>query len=91
MEKKENEHKPYQIITRIYQEEDQAKDAFKLLVKSGFAEDHIKITIYNPLNSIRDLQGNENTEYIGDGSRDEYILSLTADSAIQAALAHQLL
>jgi hypothetical protein len=91
MENKENDHIPYQIITRVYQEEDQAKDAFKLLVKSGFAEDNIKIIPNNPLNSVTDLQGNENTEYIGDGSRDEYILRLAAASSIEAALAHQLL
>jgi hypothetical protein len=85
------EHIPYQIITRVYQEEDEAENAFRLLVKSGFAESDIKITPYNPLNSVTDLLGNTNTEYIGDGSRDEYVLSLAANSAIEAALAYQLL
>ncbi|MGY0038934.1 PRC-barrel domain-containing protein [Pedobacter sp. NJ-S-72] len=52
------EHIPYQIITRVYQEEDKAENAFRLLVKSGFAENDIKITPYNPLNSITDVLGN---------------------------------
>jgi hypothetical protein len=86
-----DEHIPFQVITRIYQEEDQAENAFVMLIENGFKENEIKITPYNPLNSVTDLQGNTNTEFIGDGSRDEYILSIAADSAEQAALAHRLL
>lgn len=85
------EHIPFQVITRVYQEESEAENAFKLLIKSGFAESDIKITPYNPLNSVTDLQGNTNTQYLGDGSRDEYILSLAAGSALDAVLAQQLL
>lgn len=85
------EHIPFQVITRVYQEESEAENAFKLLIKSGFAESDIKITPYNPLNSVTDLQGNTNTQYLGDGSRDEYILSLAANSALDAVLAQQLL
>lgn len=85
------EHIPFQIITRVYQEESEAENAFKLLIKSGFAESDIKITAYNPLNSVTDLQGNTNTQYLGDSSRDEYILTLAVNSALNAVLAQQLL
>ena len=54
-------------------------------------ESDIKITPYNPLNRITDVLGNTNTAYPGDGSRDEYILSLVVNSAIETALAYQLL
>lgn len=84
-------HIPFQVITRVYQEEAEAENAFRLLVKRGFAESDIKITPYNPLNSVTDFQGNTNTEYLGDGSRDEFILSLAANSALDAVLAQQLL
>lgn len=82
---------PFQVITKVYQEESEAENAFKLLIKSGFAEIDIKITPYNPLNSVTDLHGNTNTQYLGDGSRDEYILSLATGSALDAVLAQQLL
>lgn len=85
------EHIPFQVITRVYQEEAEAENAFKLLLKRGFSESDIKITPYNPLNSVTDIQGNTNTQFLGDGSRDEYILSLTANSALDAVLAQQLL
>lgn len=86
-----DDHIPFQVITRIYQEENEAESAFVLLVQNGFSEKDIKVTPYNPLNSVTDLQGNTNTEFIGDGSRDEYILSIAAGSADQAALAVKLL
>jgi sporulation protein YlmC with PRC-barrel domain len=86
-----DEHIPFQVITRIYQEENEAENAFVMLMENGFSEKDIKVTPYNPLNSVTDLAGNTNTEFIGDGSRDEYILSIAANSAEQAALAHQLL
>ncbi|HEY0175247.1 MAG TPA: PRC-barrel domain-containing protein, partial [Pedobacter sp.] len=86
-----DDHIPFQVITRIYQEENEAENAFLKLVENGFAEGDIKITPYNPLNSITDLEGNTNTEFIGDGSRDEYILSVAANSAEQALLACKLL
>lgn len=85
------EHIPFQVITRIYQEESEAENAFVLLIENGFSESDIKVTPYNPLNSVTDLAGNTNTEFIGDGSRDEYILSIAAASAQQAELAHRLL
>ncbi|RAJ33435.1 PRC-barrel domain-containing protein [Pedobacter cryoconitis] len=85
------EHIPFQVITRVYQEEAEAENAFKLLLKRGFSESDIKITPYNPLNSVTDIQGNTNTQFLGDGSRDEYILSLAANSALDAVLAQQLL
>ena len=85
------EHIPFQVITRVYQEESEAENAFKLLIKSGFAESDIKITPYNPLNSVTDLQGNTNMQYLGDSSRDEFILSLAANSALDAVLAQHLL
>lgn len=86
-----DEHIPYQVITRIYQEENEAENAFVMLVENGVAERDIKVTPYNPLNSVTDLQGNTNTEFIGDGSRDEYILSIAASSAEQAEMVHHLL
>ncbi len=86
-----DDHTPFQVITRIYQEENEAENAFLKLVENGFAEGDIKVTPYNPLNSVTDLQGNTNTEFIGDGSRDEYILSIAANSAEQASLACKLL
>jgi sporulation protein YlmC with PRC-barrel domain len=85
------EHIPFQVITKIYQEENEAENAFVLLIENGFSENDIKVTPYNPLNSVTDLAGNTNTEFIGDGSRDEYILSIAAETAEQAELAHQLL
>jgi len=84
-------HIPFQIITRIYQEENEAENAFVILIENGFTEKDLKVTPYNPLNSITDLQGNTNTEFIGDGSRDEYILSITANTPEQAQLVNQLL
>jgi len=86
-----NDHLPYQVITRIYQEENEAENALTLLIKSGFLEENIKISQYNPLNSITGPSGDHTADYLGDGSRDEYILSLTAATALEAALAHQLL
>jgi hypothetical protein len=86
-----SDHIPYQIVSRIYQEENEAENAFRLLVENGFAESALKVTPYNPLNSITDLQGNTNTEFIGDGSRDEYILSITAATAEEVTLANQLI
>ena len=85
------DHIPFQVITRIYQEESEAENAFVMLIENGFREKDIKVTPYNPLNSVTDLAGNTNTEFIGDGSRDEYILSIAAESADQAELAHRLL
>jgi len=85
------EHIPFQVITRIYQEENEAENAFVLLIDHGFSEKDIKVTPYNPLNSVTDLAGNTNTEFIGDGSRDEYILSIAAGSVEMAELAHRLL
>ena len=82
---------PFQIITRIYQEENEAENAFAMLLENGFLEKDIKVTPYNPLNSITDMQGNTNTEFIGDGSRDEYILSIAANSNREAKLVYQLL
>lgn len=86
-----SDHIPFQIITRIYQEENEAENAFVVLVENGIDEKDIKVTPYNPLNSVTDLAGNTNTEFIGDGSRDEYILSIAAGSAEQAALIRRLL
>jgi sporulation protein YlmC with PRC-barrel domain len=86
-----DDHIPYQVITRIYQEENEAENAFVLLIDNGFKEKDLKVTPYNPLNSVTDLAGNTNTEFIGDGSRDEYILSVAADTAEQAELAHRIL
>lgn len=85
------DHIPYQIVSRIYQEENEAESAFRLLIENGFAESSLKVTPYNPLNSITDLQGNTNTEFIGDGSRDEYILSITAGTAEEVKLANHLI
>jgi sporulation protein YlmC with PRC-barrel domain len=85
------DHLPYQIISKIYQEENEAENTFRFLLENGFTEDALKVTPYNPLNSITDLQGNANTEFIGDGSRDEYILSITANSAEEAQLANDLI
>ncbi|WP_348619989.1 PRC-barrel domain-containing protein [Pedobacter lusitanus] len=85
------DHIPYQIITKVYQEENKAETAYRLLISNGFTEGDIKITIYNPLNGVTDLLGNKNTDYTGDGSRDEYILSLAANTAAEATLAHLLL
>jgi sporulation protein YlmC with PRC-barrel domain len=85
------DHIPFQVITKIYQEEADAEAAFVLLIHNGFSEKDIKVTPYNPLNSVTDLAGNTNTEFIGDGSRDEYILSVAAGSAEQAELVHRVL
>jgi hypothetical protein len=85
------DHIPFQVITRIYQEESEAENAFVMLIDNGFSEKDIKVTPYNPLNSVTDLAGNTNTEFIGDGSRDEYILSIAAASAEQAELAHRII
>lgn len=85
------DHIPFQVITRIYQEESEAENAFVMLIENGFSEKDVKVTPYNPLNSVTDLAGNTNTEFIGDGSRDEYILSIAAASAEEADLAQQLL
>jgi len=85
------DHIPFQVITKIYQEENEAENAFVMLLENGFSEADLKVTPYNPLNSVTDLAGNTNTEFIGDGSRDEYILSIAAHTAEQAATAHQLL
>lgn len=85
------DHIPFQIITRIYQEENEAENAFSLLMTNGIEESNIKVTPYNPINSVTDLQGNTNTEFIGDGSRDEYILSVAASSEDQARLVYSLL
>jgi len=85
------DHIPYQVISRIYQEENEAENAFRFLLENGFTEDALKVTPYNPLNSVTDLQGNANTEFIGDGSRDEYILSIAANSAEEADLANSLI
>lgn len=81
------DHLPYQVITKVYQEEQEAEAAFVLLLNNGFEEKDIKVTPYNPVNSITDLQGNTNTEFIGDGSRDEYILSIAASTPEQAVRA----
>ena len=86
-----DQHIPFQIVTRIYQEENEAENAFRVLIENGFSESALKVTPYNPLNSVTDLQGNTNTEFIGDGSRDEYILSVAASSSAEAVLAQQLL
>jgi len=85
------EHIPFQVITRVYQEENEAESALSLLIEHGFSEKDIKITLYNPLNSVTDPSGKNNTHYLGDGSRDEYILSIAANSAREADLVHQLL
>ncbi|WP_158798449.1 PRC-barrel domain-containing protein [Pedobacter sp. L105] len=85
------EHIPFQVITRIYQEENEAENAFSMLIENGIEEKSIKVTPYNPLNSVTDLQGNTNTEFIGDGSRDEYILSIAAQSVTEAELIYRLL
>lgn len=87
----EQDHIPFQIVTRIFQEEQDAEQAFSLLLENGIAENALKVTSYNPLNSITDLQGNTNTEFIGDGSRDEYILSVSAASADEVNFIEQLL
>ena len=86
-----NDHIPFQVITRVYQEEAEAENAFVTLVENGIDEKEIKVTPYNPLNSVTDLAGSTNTEFIGDGSRDEYILSIAAGSAEQVALIYRLL
>lgn len=80
------DHIPFQVITKVFQEEDEADQMFKTLLNSGIPETALKITAYNPLNSVTDLQGRTNTEFIGDGSRDEYILSIAASTAAQAVL-----
>lgn len=85
------DHIPFQIITKRYQEENEAENAFVLLLQNGFSEKDLKVTPYNPLNMVTDPDGNTNTEFIGDGSRDEYILSIAANSPEQVALAHQIL
>jgi len=85
------DHIPFQVITRIFQEESEAENAFVQLIENGFSEKDLKVTPYNPLNSVTDMNGNTNTEFIGDGSRDEYILSIAAASAEQAELAHRIL
>lgn len=85
------DHIPFQVITRIFQEENEAENAFVQLIENGFSEKDVKITPYNPLNSVTDLAGNTNTEFIGDGSRDEYILSIAAGSSEQAELAQRIL
>lgn len=82
---------PFQIVTKIYQEENEAENAFILLLQNGLSEKNIKVTSYNPLNSVTDLQGNTNTEFIGDSSRDEYMISIAVQSAAEAGLVHQLL
>lgn len=82
---------PFQIITKIYQEENEAENAFTLLLQNGLAEKDIKVTSHNPLNSVTDLQGNTNTEFIGDSSRDEYILNVATYTPAEADLVHQLL
>jgi hypothetical protein len=82
---------PFQVITRVYQEENEAENALSLLMENGFSDNDIKITLYNPLNSVTGPSGKNNTDYLGDGSRDEYILSIAANSAVEADLAHQLL
>lgn len=87
----DQDHIPFQIVTRIFQEEYDAEHAFRLLLENGIAENALKVTPYNPLNSITDLQGNTNTEFIGDGSRDEYILSVAAASAEEVSFIEQLL
>lgn len=86
-----DQHIPFQIITHIYQEENEAENAFSLLLENGFSEEALKVTPYNPLNSVTDLQGNTNTEFIGDGSRDEYILSIAANSSDEVRVIQQLL
>lgn len=86
-----SEQIPYQIITRIYQEENEAENALTLLLDNGFQESDIKITLYNPLNSVTSPSGNNNTDYLGDGSRDEFILTIAANSPASAELAFQLL
>lgn len=87
----DEEHIPYRVMTKIYQEENEAENAFSLLLENGFKEKEIEVTTYNPLNSVTDLQGNTNTEFIGDGSRDEYILSITANSVQEAEMIVHLL
>lgn len=91
MEQEENDRNPFQVITKIYQEESEAENAFVTLVENGIDEKDIKVIPYNPLNSVTDLAGNTNTEFIGDSSRDEYILSIAAGSAEQAAQVCELL
>lgn len=82
---------PFRVLTKIYQEENEAENAFSLLLENGLDEKEIEVTTYNPLNSVTDLQGNTNTEFIGDGSRDEYILSVAANSVQEAELIVHLL
>lgn len=81
----------YDVLTRVYQEENEAENAYEMLLENGFSENALTVTPYNPLNSITDLQGNTNTEFIGDGSRDAYILSITLLNDGDGELVRQLL
>lgn len=75
---------PYQLITRTYNEEAVAEAAVKFLLEKGVSSSSIRVTPFNPLNSVTDLMGNTNTEFLGDGSRDEYILSVAARNETEA-------
>lgn len=74
---------PYQLVTRTYQEEAAAETTYKLLLEKGIPASSIHITTYNALNTVTDLMGNVNTEFLGDGSRDEYILTIFAPNDAQ--------
>lgn len=77
-------YEPYQLITRTYSEEAIAEAAVKFLLKNQVSPSSIRVTPFNPLNSVTDLMGNTNTEFLGDGSRDEYILSVAARNEAEA-------
>jgi len=85
------DHVPFQVITKIFQEENEAENALTLLTEHGFSESDIKVTIYNPLNRVNNTLAPDNPSYLGDGSRDEFILTIAASSSEQADLAHKLL
>lgn len=79
-----SEHTPYQLVTRTYNEEAMAEAAVKFLLEKDVSPSSIRVTPFNPLNSVTDLMGNTNTEFLGDGSRDEYILSVAARNEAEA-------
>ena len=85
------DHVPFQVITKIFQEENEAENALALLTEHGFSESDIKVTIYNPLNRVDNPSAPDNPNYLGDGSRDDFILTIAASSSAQADLAHKLL
>jgi len=80
-----SENTPYQLITRTYNEEATAEAAVKFLLEKNVSPSSIRVTPFNPLNSVTDLMGNTNTEFLGDGSRDEYILSVAARNEAEAS------